>query len=455
MKKRLAITIILVLLASAGLVAAHLLTSSNGQDVKISETTLDGSFDAAKGVQVTTEVELYGDDPMAWETTAVFDQEIKTETEVYPKGFPDKAYHNIHIGALNASGMYLPNHDIETHQHDICYIPPSVIKKISNQGGPGETIEDTVNMADYVDEVPIDFSIDSYVRNQDHFSLELSINDENQQYLSDHLTVSVPSNYPVELKIKKDAADKVESIQYYTTKQVSKSASAYVDENAAYVAINGYKEDETGTFHPLLENEYCGILQIPINNARQVQAKQMECIYPIKEDIFIKDLTLSADGKNFLLLIVEDDTNYLQVIDRESLQLKQKLKLSYHEKSDNLSKVVVKDNFYLAMTWYGKYVIASYENGIYQYFNQGQFDLSKLSKDHDMISALDVDAAFDGQRFVIATLAIGLQSNTSPSYYMQVIDQDQLLYYGRFDSSLFHDLKSKDTDANIDVSFVH
>jgi len=458
MKKRLAITIILVLLASAGLVAAHLLTSSNGQDVKISETTLAGSFDAAKGVQVTTEVQTdYTEPYMIWTTKTLLDQEIQVESQMRQDKRLSGEYHRFSMDVLLTSGMSTYSGRYENDEENyFSYIPSTIITSLDKQTEAGETNEVTFNLHDYLDETQMDYVIDSYDPNRNNVH-ELDIMEGDENYFRNCFTVDVPDEYLVTVSVTKNDNGEINKICHQTDQLTSTSHAARVTDENLYLAINGYTYD--GQFFPLKDQTYSGILQIPLH-LRQMQVREMKKIYSLPAGVFIEDLRLSQDGSALLLLTTENHAAYLSVIDKATMTQKQKIRLPFesYPGEDSIVTVNVRENSYSAVHYDGGYVVLSSQGGTYEHVASGQFQWKAPNDQYSDLSFLDSSFTLssDGQTVVASALVFNKDFNITPSYCVQVRNKKELLYYGFFDSSLSDDLEHRQiSDCSIDISFVH
>lgn len=461
MKKRLMITIILILLASAGLVAAHLLTNHNGQDVKITETTLAGNFDAAKGLAVTTQIQVdHGKNCMAWETSTILNEQLKTESEMRQGEPITEEYHRFSLDVLLTSGgsYFVDGYDYTEDEYFNSLIPLEVINDLSKDIEPGETGEVTIDLSNYLETMQMDYVIDSYDPNRNYVR-ELSIMEGEENLFRSYFTVDMPASFPVTLKLTKNDNGKIQSIDYLAEQEVSVSSAAYVDEDYCYLAVNGYLDEEENRFYSLKDKKYSGLLRIPLHQTRQMQIKEIEKICSIDDGVFIEKLRVSPDGKNFLLLTVEENSPYLSVIDKETLELKQKINLPFSDfpNTDCIISASAGEDFYAAITLGGSYVVLSYKDGKYQHFVNGDFDDVKLQGGYIDLDFwhFSVDADIDADKVAVAVLAFGDENNITSSYCIQVRNQNKLLYCGFFDSSLTGDLAVRNImDFDIDVDFV-
>ena len=387
MKKRLIITIVLFAVAVIGIITAHLLTNHQGQNVTMTETTLAGDFDAAKGIEVNTQIQVdYGKSCMVWDTMTTLGEEIKSETTV-TQGEPIiEEYYRFSLDTLLTSGgtHVEDGYDLIAGDFDT-QIPAKVLQDLAKTIGPGETLEKTVDLSNYIDTIQMDYILDSYDPNRNYVR-ELSVIEGDENLFRSYFLVDVPKTYPVTFAVTKDEDGKVNSVNYNCEAECYTSASAYVANDCIYLAVNGYTYDKE--FYPLKDDRYSGILQIPLHQTRQLQIREIEKLCNLPAEVFIEKLTLSPDGKSLLLLTLEDSTACLSVIDKETLKLEQKIDLQFSDdlSENEITSVSVGNDYFAAITHSGNYVILQYKDGVYVHFTEGRFDLTKLEEDAQNLS---------------------------------------------------------------------
>ena len=462
MKKRLTITIILSVLAFIGLFAAHFWINHQGQNVRMTETTLAGSYEAAKGLSVNTKVQIdYGKSCMAWHTTTMIDEKPVSESKMLQGEPIGEEYHRFALDALLTSGgTYIEDDsDLADGALDL-QIPEKVLQDLATKIGPGETIKETVDLSAYISTIQLDYIIDSYDPNQNDVR-ELEVMQGEENLFRSYFTVDAPETYPVTVTAEKNGAGKVDEVHYICEVESSTSASAYVAEDCIYLAVNGYNYD--GTFYPLHDSRYSGILQIPLHQTRQLQIREIKKLCDLPEAVFVENLSMSPDGKSLLLLTLEDGSACLSVFNKETMGLEQKINLefTYRLYEDEITSVSVGDDYYAAITSGGEYTILQYADGNYTHFTNRKLDLTKLKDSHENLSLREAAFAtdFDNNKAAVSALAYSTYDEAYeiiPSYYLQVCSQDNLLYYGLFDSSLAKELAGRQIfDYDIDMNFVH
>lgn len=458
MRKYGILTMALAVLMVVGMFFTHLSTNHQGQNITTTETTLAGDFDAAKGIEVDTEIQIdYDKSCMAWDTITTLGEEIKSKTTV-TQGEPIiEEYYRFSLDTLLTSGGTYVEDGYDLTDRDFNnQIPSKVLQDLAKTIGPGETVEKTVDLSDYIDTTQMDYILDSYDPNRNYVRA-LSVMDDDEDLFRSYFLVDMPETYPVTFTVTKNEEGRVNSANYICEAECYTSASAYVAADCIYLAVNGYTYGED--FYPLKDDRYSGILQIPLHQTRQLQIREIEKLCDLPAEVFIEKLTLSPDGKSLLLLTLEDGTACLSVFDKEILNLEQKIDLQFSDDlyKNEITSVSVGDDYFAAITYNGDYVILQYKDGLYAHFTEGRFDLTKLKEDNKDFNFWHAAFAtdFDNNKAAVAALAYDEDYDITPSYALQVRSQKDLLYYGIFDSSLTDDLTYRDVyDYDIDIDFV-
>ncbi|MBR5315585.1 MAG: hypothetical protein IKU44_02235, partial [Firmicutes bacterium] len=362
MKKRFAITGLLVTLALGSIIGAHFWINGTGHNIKIDETTLSGNLDAAKGWQVTTKVQTTGTPTggpegkiyyhnfgMSWETAATIADSIEVNSKnIRGEDFSEES-HRFDMDFLLTSGGSHWETNLLNEVSSHFKIPMPLLQEIADKIGPGESIEKTVNLKEYMDTVRATCSMESYnpINGEDLTFMTGSEYDFVKQFV-----VEVPENYPVTITLAKDEDGAVKSFHYVTLTETSDSFASLVTDDYLYVAINGYREDDTGEFHGLKLKRVSGILQLPLTASKEIDVEHMKKVYDIPAGIFIEKLSISEDGSKLLLITTEEETTYLSVIDKETMTLEQKVSLDFDtlEKHETISKIYIHEDSVTAIT---------------------------------------------------------------------------------------------------------
>lgn len=182
-----------------------------------------------------------------------------------------------------------------------------------------------------------------------------------------------------------------------------------------------------------------GIYVLPYDEEKgEIYPEKLEMVYALDPNIEIFDLTLDESEENFLLFSFENGKCMLSVIDAETMELKQKLEMPddegyfYHAYwlQEDFMVVKIKDYYVLTRN------------------SDGAFNLEFTIDDEktqeiffDYIPETDMDyfdTSFDwnGEQLIVSRQLFDEEWEEIPCFYVAVFDKTEILYLGRYDSTL-------------------
>ena len=437
MRKYIILALILTCISAGSILWAHTDMDHRKDDITVKETVEAGKQDATEGVKISTKVQdnTY---KLNWNTDLFLDGsgDIKSETEfIYDRNHEIK-FHDV------SEDHYVA---VERFQYDVSHLSTNAFKKETGEllgtGIPIEMIRDAYAAAgdrevytwkgcldDYTDYLPVE--IYTECPDYDHTMLDVDA-DLNSNYHSwtNYFQMPVPKNFGYELKINKHgfeglieitkAASDVEE-SYYTA-----DSDGFWDGENLYIAISGMEEEGSGEIFVECPDEKRGIHTFPTEMKPYPHLKfaQGELVYPIASGLKVIDLIQSQDEKTLYLLTKGDNGLCVDIIDKETMNCRQKVQLSKnfeHTADFQLSKVG--EDWVLYSFGRGDFILLAEEKGIYEEVIEntvsGRFYESEM------------DCVYDGKRLAVVTID---DDSVVVETQLRIFDETGCVYRGRFD----------------------
>ncbi len=454
MKKYIIAACLLLAVALGGAVWVHQSVQTGGHDANVTETIYTGDKHTTEGIAITTELVDFDAD-LGWTCKTTLGEELVTETTLFrhpeiPNIEETEAFLASELGWQSSIDLESGIEDVYGEEIFSSNVPVQMFVDAADKTKAGTTHRQIVNLKDYTDYFPVWLSL---FEGDGKWALIFSDTEKNHLY--QNLQIPVPDSYPIEVEITKDENGIVTDLKYEASNPLYLYSSGFIHEDSVYVAANSGRLEKTDTICPMKE-PYRGLLQIPIENGENVIASKTKLLFPLEDDVLIKDLQLSADGKDFLLLTVEEDQYHLSVIDRQTCKLKQKLSLMPY--SSSFFTAMDTETYYLAMQIDGTYVLAEKADDGYSLFCSENFHAVESNGKYLEI-CLEKNAlatAFNGEKLAIAIMKDVGSNLPTPTLYLQICDKNGLLYAGRYDNSLEQKISDQEIWAmGVDVDFVH
>jgi len=446
MKKTIAILLALVFIAAGGMLFVHNWIDGLGDDVTIKETVLAGDRKAAEGVTVTTNSH-YEETPLFWQTACTVGKENKVEARLdFERTRKDEWSHEdrpmLNLGYEDQMNWY--NVGVEENPEDYGY-PMEIFEDVIADTKPGSAHEGIVKLSDYIPYRSSYLNVNFY--DEDGYVEAYVDGRDDGSYFRFPMTKYSDTKVRVEMSTSGQVSSLTVEPQHMH--YLDEKTIVTEDQKTAYVAVGDMilvERDASGKQLDIrsvpLEEGTCGVHRFDITYEEDkyghrfgdVEVKNGQLVYPLKQGTGIEKLWISADGSQLLLLTHEDGDIWFTALDSKTYEEKQRMRLFTYD-SNVCDAVVVKDGTdYIAAffddghaallaknkeAWQLEAVDRLYRGETYNY---------SFSEDADKVFA----AAFDGNRFVLVNRSV----NYAGSYFLWIYEGGKCKYAGAYESSL-------------------
>lgn len=434
MKKSLLFAVCLCILLGAGLAYSATVIWDQKDAVLIKHEVLEGSADAAEGIQFHIRNQWTG--RLFWDTEATFDADgqiiyrtdfkddwaIKNKSKYLSHFGYDGMEEGVSIwynnGYHHYSGMQTTAEKLgETR--DIPFI--EAVIRVAERTKPGTVNQETVRIADYVERYPLVVDITGS-GNLDWTYFE-------RDFLGDYFGIQIPETEKLKVTIAKSENGAITELVLENVNSTQFVCCSVDTEEGVYFGF--YCTDESSNVVNLERKRENGIYFIPMERKeteqgewREVQYKEIGVAFTLPKAALPVELTLDEQG-NLLLLTKESDGLILRRLDRASMQELQYMQVLPWPEETRFSRMEPADNGLFIAFENGDFAYLTTEGEPYQKVISGSLgSLSGLADYyHDWAYALDYK---DGRLAII-----GAESYYRCSSYIYVFDRDGLLYKGR------------------------
>lgn len=441
MKKSFIAMLLVFALCVGCLVSAHANLNGTKEDVVLTETVLAGDRSAANGLLVETEIESAARE-LIWNTNVLFRDGISYDTTftLYPDGQPYEyqvTTYGLHLYSGLDSWYYsLDEYDTITDPYYKSLLEP--VMDVASRTAPGESREETIYLADYFTYYPVDVEgsmINAYTASE---------TEAWQSAFREFFRFPVEPDDTMSISVDKDSQGRIyswggsEGEDYlYVSLYGESTASDSVVYFSVDIEVLGNDDGDTRYLDTSLLPGGYGIFMVPYTDDKPL-TDGLCTFYSLEETSVVRNLRMSGDDRHLLLQTVEPDGYHFYVIDADTAETLQHIKLSdgetygYLEYHDGFALWYFDD--YNAVT-----VLEEQDDGLYEQVFTA--DLTPLDE-HDC--TVTGEAAWDGERLALTNHLVekvldsrGLVYHASRcGFYTAVYTAEGLQFLGTYDSSL-------------------
>lgn len=441
MRKYIIIPLVLVCLATAGILWAYIDINSQQDDITVKETIEADKAEATKGIKVTTKIQddMYR---MNW-TTNLFltgNKDNKTEAEfTYDpqrkiRMFEDLSDTYYVMDKFSQHFIHLASWDAEKEEILDTGIPMKLAEDAYQASGDEQNFVFDCYLDDYMDYLPVEPDLSSYDYGNNWVQLTDDIYGNPIDWTS-YFQFPVPEKFLYQVGIDKESriADTSIAISLMAVSEndggfyYDVCSDGFWDGKDLYLAVSGIEETGTKKILSSIPAGKRGIHRIPTKSQQYtyLELSKGQLVYQIDADELVLRLRESEDGKTLFLLTKSSDGLALHVIDKETFQRRQKL---------DLNQKVNGKEFYLLKFAGEKGIFLLFERGVFLFLDEenGEYKEVLTNTIGHPGEAPYIDCDYDGERLAIAF--IDWESNVIETQ-LHVFDKDGSLYSGRFDYS--------------------
>ena len=463
MRKALAIFLALIILGTGCMCYGAAKIIPQRDDVQFTEEIIYGQKSAIQGTEVKIKAEY--DNKLHWETTYTPGDQPQTSTE-YTYSPVDVDQECVSKGMLDMNNYF----DIDWGWDDPNNKYPGLnraYKELVDATPAGSEKSATIRLKNYEDYYPI-HTIISLPMGEGHFDSETQIyysrQEENGtvsieyslQYLKEFFKIPIIDTESMDLTVFKDEAGNV-TTSHSGSSEVGDAYSMYTESvythNAGYFTFNTRTNQGEIIDTSLIPGGY-GIYRLPYHhdedNIVYFKENDISMVYPLDPSVHVKGLLTDPADENLLLFTREDTSNFLTVIDIETMETVQRLDFTYGGPATSMHNFYVKDDYIVLSTYteqeeYITLLTALADgSGIYQL----EFSVPFINKELEIKgiqstywrNSSTIDAYdWNGSELIMCTT---FYDNNSPIYEtcgftLAVYDASGIQYLGKYNSSLF------------------
>lgn len=447
MRKAAFLTILLLILAGAGLGAAAVNVNGPRADVVLTEERFCGDPSAAGGLELQLNAHLSYN--LFWNTTLSFDTEPKTETaytftadntyEQYPE-----TYSGLNLESDISVGSFRNYPD----DGELTGIDAAFWELYKNAPDDGTEVSMKVKLADYYEYYPFSFSFDApgchlhldTQRLGETADPEPGTGEYVWARLRDYFRIPVPEDETARLHLNKDGKGGL-SYGYSQSGNYSFYTWSVLTGDACYFVFNNLNGDGAAVDTSLIPGGF-GLYRLPYeadtygnNNAAGksgIRIDELAMVYPIDPNVKIAGLYTDPEKEHILLHTMEGDRYIVSVISLDTMECVQRL--------------VLWDDAGLSGYVYGSgddFFVMALDRAEGESFKESYFSVIARNGDGVYETCFTVPKgetelygnrvmAFDGERLAIASI----RAYESCGVELAVYDPGGLAYYAEFNSSL-------------------
>lgn len=447
MKRRLICMVLLLVLAVSWLCAAHVLVLRSGEDVTLTEETVEGDLSAAQGLKLELDSRYHPS--LSWNTTMTVGQKPETRMEfqlALSDTLEEQENPEVEFESKYLDFAYSSNYGLSLEDRDLLPVK-KLLEDVASRTPDGESHSETVNFRDYYEYLPVQFNLAM----EGHVIQDSTIENEPErdfkQDMEDSFRFPVPEHYPIYVTIQKDGGGKVIDVNLSTTGDSEMEHSAPVREfnmetgnasNGTYLYFFVVARDDKGALWDYSHTPGYSIYRLPVldgaNKERMLTKDDLESVFQLNPKEKIISFQMDASGQKLLMVTEGADGNVLHVLDAETAQEVQTILLNT-EKWEQLPRLYTYEDFMVYLFQSGELVVLSRnEDGLYQKAYTAQLpDRQRTWFNKDIMPTV---FAFDGQRLAAAHGVGTEQSDVGTSVGLLIYGPEGLRYSGTLRNSL-------------------
>lgn len=452
MRKSLILVLVLLIIALPVPIVAHMQVNAERESVDITETTLRGSLDAAKGITIGYNVQY--SNKLFWYTDIAIGDELETNTrfEFHQGGGHNRVTrgsytpYGVHVTvpsfSIGMSGDDLLEY-IEDSMADVLYLP---ILDVASRTPENETHTETVYVKDYYDYYPLTFDFD--------FSADNGTADYEaaQEKAAEIFKIPVRDDHRMTVTVSKygDSVYEIEtdSGDFYLYVE----SAGVVTEDGAYFILSVYDNYEAGRMES--GGLPYGVYYLPFHQTEETvtygtRTELVTMIEPEFENIATAlelpegqtavDLRWDYEENSIMTVVMEEDACKLVTMNPDT-----------HEKIQEFELLPAGDTQYWEMQVCEGYTLIYLQNGDFALLTEkspGEFEIEftgSLAEDETIwgYTYSELITAYDGERLVVAPSADSYWGGAL-NIYVSVYDDTGLIYAGQFAHSVDGDINSR------------
>ncbi len=443
MKKALIMSIILVILSGTLVVSAAGLVDREKESVVITQKTLRGDQQVAKGWQLETV--SHWEYQLNWNTAFAADRPEAAVTDFcfVPSGERSRVIsRKDEVGLYVETGFGIAGHiDLDTVAYS------DMFQEIGQRTPAGETRTEQIYLGDYYTYYPLTFTLDG------KYTLDMRAFEgiEEMKALLEVIQIPVHPQEQLEMSVSKDKFGQIISIQCNSVEgwMESNTCGVFPEEGCYFACTPTYWDGKESTYIEGAEN---GIYYMPIHveqSGETVGFDQMWKVYELPRDCIALDMQLDEAG-NLLLLTKENDLLVWNVYEPlgQSGELRkiQTLELLSMEEVYYERLNIDRGNVLITLSNGEFCLLTAQKESAYELKFSGKLDpedeLTRVLLEYEIF-------AYDGEQLAIASYPYGLAADNS--IYLAIYDEKGPEYIGFYHHS--GDLDSRRSDGNLGMGY--
>jgi len=431
--------------------------------VVLTEHTLSGDPQAAEGLQIRYKTG--------------YDNRLIWETEFTPKGEAETAYSfsaepRYPTPYYERSGLSITSaaHDLYlTDEGEFAYGLGEAAKALYESLQPGEEGTVTVRVADYLDYYPMAVTLDLEDGMHGASSYEIMAQlDEGgitNPYTAALLPIFEYFKIPIlpeetcQISVGVNAGGTIGSLGSGSAEGDAYYLYTYnaATEDAVYFTIHTHSVEGQVVDTSLLPDGY-GLFRIPLDPMHvdedgdsdgPLVAKEMKMVYPLDPADEVLYLHTDEEERQLLLWIREDGMLCLHVIDIETMEQLQHLKIAPWEQGKGSGAFFDREGYVVALLWHSE------EMAVICRHTDGKWALDWIcpveAEQTKLMSRYRMALAYDGEKLAVCDTAwnYDYRIENGADLCLSVYDASGLLYYGLLESSLSTGLDADNWDYHV------
>ncbi|MDO4482041.1 MAG: hypothetical protein Q4C14_04855 [Bacillota bacterium] len=453
MKKCLVIMLCILIVCTSGIIWAHASVNSERDNVTLNETVLWGDKSEAENLSVTTHVTQSGH--LFWDTTLKTGKEnlVKTDFRFSQKKVNLFSNYDYGVSVDAASGCGYMSDEI---YYDML---PEAAQFAADRTQNGETHSETVNLKDFYEYFPLrivlDFKGFTYYSDDIFFTGE-SETDEIKDAFLDYFKLPIEKDFLYDVTIQKDAEGVIVSYEGNPDEDQGfwLTTLSAVANDACYFTFDLSSSQDIST--DCIKGGY-GIYRLPFSETGEqqkyfgtvpgsisVDAKNLSTVYQLEKNIVIIDFKFSEKHNELILTTIEDGFYCVTVLDASTGKELNKIKIMEESsESEGLYSTFYYDDFMVIKDLDNRFSVIEIESG-----GKLVSALTTAPFKADLSNILNSSSGFawNGEKLAFASYICEEYADTDYEdsyymvdkcgFYMMVLNEDGVLYCGKYDSSL-------------------
>ncbi len=437
MKKVVCLLCMLALLSCAGIVAVAATVNQNKDTVTITEEVRYGDVTLADGFAVDLKVQY--DDHLLWNTTYEKNGEEKTDTEFrfFAQDLVQAFEYREDPVAINVS--FDTTIDISSPIENLSGLARAY-REIFERMQPGTEVCEKVYVKEYYEYYPLFIRLDlpdndiwMDARWLSDAAGQIDGEQEVYEVFAEFFKIPVEENDCIEVVVDRDQSNGMMTQGVSSDHLQLYSESVLTEDGMCYFTLNNKTYDGGVMDSSLIPGGY-GIYSFRFGepgtySESGVDLDSLKMAHSLDEQITILHLTLNKEQTKILLFTEEAEKYYFSVIDRDTMELSQKIQL------DSWGGISEYDDF-LVVVGENISLLAVTEDGGYEL----RFSISIEHPECQALMKLTTEASmdYDGEHLIVANWLMEQEYYYMETcdFYLLICGPEGLGYYGVYRNSL-------------------